>query len=151
MAEKVINSSNRSIYGAFALDTESVSKGRWAPLKFNGQSLGRLRLRPTDTALNGEFRAALTRMAQDVVAWQKENPDQRIPDDIDARFLATAYVGPVLTDWEIYDDAGEPVEFSIPVAIDLLVKLPKLFEYAKNASQRWGTYRRDFEADAVKS
>ena len=138
-----------NVFDVFETDADACRDGRWCDIVFGGESVGRVKVRPADDSLNPEYRAGVLRLAQKVDAARKEHGEQ-IPDDVDRRLIVELYAETVIAGWELAGPDG-PLPFNEATVIDTMLRAPKLFDLVRRQAKDWASYRRAFEADALKT
>lgn len=147
-----------NVYAAFGTDKEATTDGVWHEFELNGEVICSILIRPQHPALNGEWRRNRLELVKKMRAYadehhiEVEDLQTDLPEDFDVKITAEAYFGAIVTDWRDFDGPdGKAMKFTQKNFVKAMIDLPLLFDGIQARARKMGTYKKQLEADAVKS
>ncbi len=139
-----------NVFDAYDVDQELIDDGLSVKVYFSATYIGTVKCRPTDTAINHDWRRAQLRMAKKVQAYMAEHNVTELPHDLDVRILAEAYAESIVTGWDVLGPNDTPLPFDDITVVNTFCRLPKFFKAIRDKAAVWTNYRVKYEDDTVK-
>ena len=134
------------VYEAFETSDKLIEEGRQCSIEFGGKVIANVWVRPSDAALNANYRRELAELSVGFKAGEE------IDDDTDRELLWKVYARTVIVKWEWIDPQDQKdkaLTFNEKNALILFKRAPKFFEGIQRGSRNWSQFRAAHEEDAT--